>query len=77
MTVIVGPIARRRRRGRRCRGYRRSIVIRNRHRLNDEQLLNVLARAALAHAVPRGVGEDTAGGPHDGDGGFGASWKIC
>ena len=43
------------------------------YRLNDEQLLNVLARAALAHAVPGGVGEDTAGGPHEGDGGFGAS----
>jgi len=54
-------------------GVSQKCVIRNRHRLNDEKLLNVLARAALAHAVPRGVGQDTAGGPHDGDGGFGAS----
>ncbi len=42
-------------------------------RLDNKELLDVLARAALAHAVPRGVCEDTAGSPHDGYGGFGAS----
>lgn len=39
--------------------------------LDDEQLLNVVAGGPGVHAVPGGVGEGTADGPHDGYGSFG------
>lgn len=39
--------------------------------LNNHQLLHVSTRSLLLHAVPGGVGEYAADGPHDWDGGFG------
>lgn len=41
--------------------------------LDDQQLLDVLAGGALGHAVPGGVGKDTADGPHGGYGSLGSS----
>lgn len=60
----------------RGRGYRINPP-RNRQRgnLDDEKLLHVLARTALAHTVPHRVRENTGCSPHDGYGGFGASYQ--
>jgi hypothetical protein len=40
------------------------------NRLDNEQLLDVATGVARVHAVPRGVGQNTADGPHDGYSGF-------
>jgi hypothetical protein len=42
-------------------------------RLNNKQLLDIRARTAFAHAVPRGVAKTSGDGPHNGYGGFGGS----
>jgi hypothetical protein len=41
--------------------------------LDDQELLDVVAGVACVHAVPRGVCQSTADGPHDGYSGFGGS----
>lgn len=46
------------------------------HSLNNKQLLDVGACSALAHAVPCGVGEDTAEAPGERDGGFSGIWAL-
>jgi hypothetical protein len=45
--------------------------------LNNQQPLHVVARTPRVHSVPRRVRQRTADSPHNGDSGFGGSWKSC
>jgi hypothetical protein len=51
------------------------IIKRVKH-LNNEELLNVLSGAALAHAIPGRVRKSAAECPHDRDSGFSGIWAL-